>query len=342
MTDTTTPTRSMAFDIAANAWSAEILDAVEVPAELFDTPALLPWEPCGVLSSEWAETLGLDPGVIVAAGGADDQAAALGGGAANPGNICLGTGTCSDWRLVLADYEPDLSGAGDTAPHVVPDHYIREVTIDSAGSSLRWFRDALCRDLSPGYGFEQIIELAMDAPRGAAGVRFFPFVDGGQRAPYYLDTASGIFFGITSHHTRAHLARAVIEGIAFLYPRTWQLLVEGSSAGVPTRRSPEPLTMVDGEAASMPWTRLKADVLGHPIRVTRVTEAAAMGAAILAATSAGLFASPADAAASMVKFGAIVEPDETAHSIYTSIREEYEVTFEQMAPAFAQQTGGRS
>ncbi|ERK69165.1 carbohydrate kinase, FGGY family protein, partial [Leifsonia aquatica ATCC 14665] len=199
-----------------------------------------------------------------------------------PGDICLGTGTCSDWRLVLPRYAPDATGTGDTAPHVAPDTFVREVTIDSAGSALRWFRTAIC----PGLDYAEIIELASLAPRGSAGVRFYPFVDGAQRAPYYLDESSGVFFGITSHHGREHLARAVLEGIAFLYPRTRELLVQGQEV----EASDAPLTIVDGEAVSAPWNAMKADILDHPLRATEVTGAAAVGGEVLAAVAAGWFA----------------------------------------------------
>jgi xylulokinase len=326
-TDVTTPTRALAFDIAAADWSDEILEPEGVPAEVFDPAALQPWDEWGRLGAEDAERLGVPVGTILAAGGADDQAATLGGGAAVPGEICLGTGTCSDWRLVLPSYAPDTAGLGDTAPHVVPDAFVREVTIDSAGSALRWFRTTICPEL----GYADIIDLALRAPRGSAGVRFYPFVDGGQRAPYYLDESSGVFFGITSHHGREHLARAVIEGIAFLYPRTWELLLRGR----PDRSSASPLTIVDGEASSAPWNRIKADVLNHPLRATEVTEAAAVGGAILAGVAAGLYPSPAAAASAMVRPLTAVEPDPAGVAEYADIVADYLATFDAIEGAFS-------
>lgn len=328
-TDITTPTRSMAFDIAAQRWSTEILNPEQVPLEWFDTADLSPWEIWGELDQHWARKFGLPAGLPIGVGGSDDQAATLGAGAAAPGDICLGTGTCSDWRLVLPSYQPDSSGVGDTSPHVVPDSFIREVTIDSAGSSLRWFRDVLC----PGLSYAQIVALATTAPAGAGGVRFLPFVDGGQRAPYYLDHSAGVFFGINSHHRREHLARAVLEGIALLYPSTYELLLANVAPG--SRPATDtPLTMVDGEASSVEWTRMKADILGRPLRTTAVTEAAAMGAAVLAANAAGHFDSPATAADQMVQVTSVCDPDPRAQHTYLAIREDFEMLFATVAPAF--------
>lgn len=329
-TDITTPTRSAAFDIEASRWSSDILERVGVPNDLFDDAVHLPWQVCATVDARAAHRLGLPQGVLVAAGGADDQAATLGAGAVSPGDVCLGTGTCSDWRLVLERYEPDLSGHGDTAPHVVPDRFVREVTIDSAGSSLRWFRNELCRDLVEDFGYERLVALAMTAPPGAAGVQFFPYVAGGERAPYFQQGASGVFFGIGTHHGRAHLARAILEGITFLYPPTWKLLTETPSG--------DPLTMVDAEALSPAWTQLKADVLGYPIRVTEITSASALGAAILAATAAGLYPTVADAASAMVRFGPVTEPRPAAHQMYRQLQQRHEQVFEAVRIAYRHPT----
>lgn len=325
-TDLTTPTRSMAYDSAGYRWSTEILDAVGLGEQLFDEVSYAPWERCAGIDPDWGVSLGLDPGVVLAAGGSDDEASALGAGAVAPGQVCLGTGTCSEWLAVLPAYLPDPDGHGDTAPHVVPGRFVREVTIDSAGSSLRWFRNELCRDVASGLGYDEIVQLAMQAPPGAGGVQFFPFVAGAERAPYYQENASGVFFGITSHHSRAHLARAILEGVAFLYPRTRELL-----AAPP---SPEPLTMVDGEANSPQWTQLKADVLGEPIRVTQVLNASALGAAILAAVSAGLFSDLEEAVAAMVRYGPVTQPRAAEHERYAALREDFERTFEQLRGCF--------
>jgi sugar (pentulose or hexulose) kinase len=322
-TDLTTPTRSMAYDCAGHRWSSEILGAVGLSEDLFDEIRYAPWEPCTSIDPGWAVSLGLGPGVVLAAGGSDDEASALGAGAVAPGQVCLGTGTCSEWLAVIPGYAPDLSGHGDTAPHVLPGgRFVREVTIDSAGSSLRWFRNELCR----GMGYDEIVELAMKAPPGSGGVQFFPFIAGAERAPYYQEDASGVFFGITSHHSRAHLARAILEGVAFLYPRTRELLAAPPSS--------EPLTMVDGEASSPQWTQLKADVLGEPIRVTEVLSASALGAAILAAVSAGLYGDVEEAAAAMVRYGPVTWPRADYHERYAGLRADFEETFEQLRRCF--------
>lgn len=329
VTDPTTPSRSLAYDIERGAWSDEILDAAGISSTLFDLTDSAPWERAGEVDPAVAASLGLPLDLVVAVGGADDQAATLGAGAVRPGEVCLGTGTCSGWRLVLDGYRPDVSGRGDTYPHVVPDRYIREVTIDSTGSSLRWFVRTLAADLG---GYDEVIALAATAPVGAAGVRFFPYVDGGQRAPHFLDAGTGVFVGITSFHDRAHLARAVLEGITMQYPRTWEILREGNAVPV------SGLTMVDAEAASLTWTKIKADVLGEPVRLPAITAGAATGAAVLAATAAGIHGSVTDAAQAMVHMGTTVEPDPAGVQAYRAVAQRYETDMAVLRPLLS--TGG--
>lgn len=299
-TDPTTPTRSMAFDVKNRAWSSEIVAPLGVPLELFDEIRHEPWHACGTLKPSWARRFGLAADVVVAAGSADDQAAAIGAGAISAGQVCLGTGTCSSWRVVTDEFSPDVTGQTDFAPHAAPGVYLREATIDSAGSSLRWFRDELCADLAPEVGYDEILAMAATVPVGAGGLLCFPFVDGGQRAPYFEQRATAAFFGITSHHTRAHMARAMIEGVALLYAPTWELL---------GRPAQGPLTIVDGEASSTVWNQIKADVLGHSIQTPKVLDAAAMGGAALAAVAGGFHATVAAAVGSMITYNAPVQPD---------------------------------
>lgn len=330
-TDFTTPTRSLAYDTGHMQWSQEILGAVGIPVSMFDDIRHVPWEACADVDPEWGVPFGLGRGVVLAAGGSDDEAAALGAGAVAPGQACVSTGTCTEWFAVKPAFEPDRTGAGDVAPHVVPGRFVREVAMDSAGASLRWFRDALCRDLAPAVGYSDIVEMAMQAPAGADGLRFFPFVGGAERAPYYQERATGVFLGITGHHLRAHLARAILEGIAFLYPATRELMGVGSLA--------DPLTLADGEARSPEWTQLKADVLGEPLRVTAVPDSSALGAAILAAVSAGLFPTMEAAVAAMVRFGPVVEPRAAEHERYRELRADFEHAFAHIRGYFGPQDG---
>ena len=326
-TDPTTPTRSIAFDAVDQTWSSEILGAAGFGTELFDPVRHQPCDATGTLAPAWADRLGLPRGVLIAAGCADDHAAALGSGAVRPGQRSLGTGTCSSWRTITDSYQPDGDGRIDCSPYVIRGTFMQEATIDSVGSSLRWFRDSVCPDLPRETAYGDILAMAATAPAGAEGVQFFPFVDGAQRAPFFQRGVTASFLGITSRHTRAHLARAMIESIALLYIPTLALMGGSGDA---------PLTIVDGEAANTFWNQVKADVMGCPVRTPEVLDAGAMGAAVLASVAAGVHPDVPAAVDRMIRWTPAREPDPVAHERYREQWIRYARTHDALRPLYEQ------
>jgi xylulokinase len=326
-TDVTTPTRSVMNDLRTESWSAEICDAAGVAMDLLPEVCWQPWDRIAELDARAARVLGLPRGLPIAAGGGDDQAAALGAGAVEVDDICAGTGTSSDWRLVTAAMQPDTElERGDLARHVVPGRYVFEVCIESTGASLRWFRDTFADEAS----YAQLVEEAQTVPPGAGGLAFLPFVDGAKRAPWFLSGATAGFLGISSGHTRAHLTKAILEGIAFEYPLTLELIAPG-------RDRSRPITLVDGEAHADAWNQIKADVTGVPIRTTAIRESAALGAAILAGQSVGEFANAAAGVQRLVRFDRVFEPDRVRHEEYARLRSRYEDLLGAIRPTFRAQ-----
>jgi len=318
-TDPTTPGRSGLMDVRGQRWSEEICDAFAIDPALLPPIRGAPWGQAGELSAAAAGDLGLPPGLPVAMGGADDAAATLGGGAASPGEVCVGTGTAANWRTVLARCEPDLSARGDVSPHVVPGRYLHELAIESTGASLRWLRDALGEP-----GFDDLAAGAGAAGCGAGGLLFFPFVAGAARAPRYAAGARGAFIGVVSGHTRAHLARAVLEGVAYQYRATMPIL--GSVA--------VPITIGDGEARSALWTQIKADVLGVPLRVPRIADLAAAGAVILAGLAAGVYRDAASGIEHVVRWDRRYDPDPARTAAYAELSARYERAYARIEQTF--------
>jgi xylulokinase len=335
-TDTSTPARSVMNDFRQDGWSSEICDGVGIDEQLLPPVTCRPWERFEELSAIAAAELGLLAHTPLGAGGGDDPSAALGAGAIEEGDLCAGTGTSSDWRAVKAAAQPDTHRArGDVARHVVEGRDIFEVTIESTGSSLRWFRDTfgLPEGDAAVHGtdyYRALCDAAEDVPLGADGLLFLPFVDGGRRAPWYLDGATGSFLGVVSGHTRPHFVRALLEGIAFQYPPTLALV---DPAGLLS----QPIALVDGEARSDFWNQMKADILGHAVRTPAIVEAAAVGAAVLAAQSAAVFASARDAVDALVHFDRVYEPDATRHELYNELRARHDEVFAAVRATYASQ-----
>lgn len=329
VTDRSSITRSLLNDARRGSWSSELLEATGVSLQQLPSVVRNPTDVIGALSPTGAQALGLPAGLPVIAGGGDDPAAALGAGAVGLDSICIGTGTGSDWRRVIARYSPDLTRRCDCSPHLVPDRYLLAATIDGTGTSLRWLRDILGHTPRPDSnddGFDILNELAAEIEPGAGGLRYFPYISG-QRAPHYLPHSTGVFFGLRAGHRVGHLARAVLEGVAFQYPATLEIL--GFGPGSRPR-----ITMIDGETRSPLWNQIKADVLGLPISVPAVREAAAMGAALLAGIGIGAFADAESAVAQAVHPGATFAPDPGRHAVYQRLHVAYSQVHDCLEPAF--------
>ncbi len=321
-TDASTPGRSLMLDIKSCEYSHEICEAFGIDLDLLPPIARVCCEPVAELTREAAGALGLPADTCVAMGGADDAAAALGGGAVAPGEMCVGTGTATDWRTVLDRPRSDPEGHGDVAPHVVPGGYIFEVAIESTGSSLRWLHEAFAPERSIG----EMISAAARIEPGAGGLLFFPYVDGADRAPRYRAGMTGSFLGIVSGHTFDHMTRALLEGVAYQYPPTMAIVGARTSLRLP-------LVTGDGEARSDVWSQIKADVIGAPLVVPKIAELAASGAAILAGVAGGVFADVPTGAAALVRAAKTFEPDPARHADYSRLRTAYERVFEQISPA---------
>jgi xylulokinase len=331
-TDPTTPSRSSLLDIRGPGWSQEICDGLGLDPGLLPPVAAPPWAPVAELPAAQAAELGLRPGLPVAMGGSDDASATLGCGAIEPGQACVGTGTAANWRTVMGTCRADHSARGDVSPHVVPERYLYEVAIESTGSSLRWLRDVLS---GPGSqdGFDRLVGEAAEVACGADGLVCFPFVDGAARAPRYADAARAAYLGVASGHTRAHLVRAMLEGIAYQYRSTMTILTRPGAHPGPLSTD-DPIGIGDGEARSPVWTQLKADVLGTPLRVPRIADLAAAGAAILAGLAAGVFTDAADGVARLVRWERQYDPDPGRSATYRELSAAYDLAYQHVAHTF--------
>lgn len=312
-TDTSSLSRSLVNDWRRDDWSGELCEAAGIPVSILPPVRFGSWEPVGTLTDDAARRLGLPSSTVVAAGGGDDQAATLGSGVLAPGELSLGTGSSLAWRAVTHEPRVDPRGRLCVARHVVPDRYIYEMVAVGSGTMLRWFREAIAT--APGAeapSYETLIAEAATVAPGADGLLFYPYPDGAT-LPEDHPSARGAFLGVTAHHRRGHFVRAILEGVAYLYPPLLGILRD---QGVSVER----LTVIDGEARSATWNQIKADVSGRELRTTAVPEASALGAAILAGTAAGVFASPDAGARALVSAGPTFAPDPRRSARYAALQ----------------------
>ncbi len=329
-TDHSTPSRSMLIDVRTRDWSLDLCEAFEVPPEILP-PLREPWELAGKLGRTAASSLGLAAGTPVCLGGGDDPCGALGAGCIRPGDINLGTGTASSWRLVTADVAPDLSGRMDFSFHVVPGLYMYEGVIFGTGSSVRWFKDRFGQDLEEQARRQKrsvytlLDELAASVEPGSGGLVFFPYLFG-LRMPYYQPEASGAYVGISLGHGRSHFVRAIMEGVAYQYVESLRLFGRRCSLGR--------ITMVGGETRSRVWTQIKADVTGREIHVPENVETSALGAAMLGGQAVGVFGGAEEAVRRMVKQVTTCAPDPARHELYAQLYRLYSRVYENISRCF--------
>jgi xylulokinase len=263
-----------------------------------------------------AAIIGLSPGTVLAGGGGDDPSAVLGCGVTEPGELSIGSSSSTSWRVVATTPTVSVDSPLGVLPHVVPDRYLHEMVAMGTGASFRWFRDAIATQGVPAASSADLIAAAANVPAGAEGLLFYPYVEGGT-VPYEDDHVRAAFLGIESHHTQAHLVRAIIEGIAYQYPPLLEIVARAGHRVAS-------ITISDGEARSALWNQIKADVMGRAMRVAAVPEAPAVGAAILAGIAKGTFARADEGIAVLTQPARAVAPNQESHRGYEAHRRRWE------------------
>jgi xylulokinase len=306
--------RTQMYDLLAGDWARDILDACGI-----DPGRLAPLAPAaggvvGILRPELARALGLAGEVLLVSGGHDQACASAGSGVVEAGRAMVSTGTAE--VVEVASETPALNDAlrrGNISVyrHVVPGLYLAMTLNHSGGLLLRWFRDTLCRwerDCAQEMGQDAYDVILSDVPGGPTSLLVLPHF-GGSGTPW-LDTSSkGAILGLRFADTRSTIAKAILEGLCFELRVNLDLLRE---AGIKI----DELHAVGGGARSPLWLQLKADICHVPLRVPRVTDAACLGAALLAGVGAGVYPDLVAAVAQAVHLERRVEPQAESVAAY--------------------------
>jgi len=302
---------TLLFDLEKRDWSGEVLAALEIPRAWLP-PTFEGPEITGRITSEAAAATGLPEGTLVVAGGGDQSAQAVGVGAIRPGVLAITLGTSG---VVFAATETPLiesQGRLHAFCHAVPDRWHLMGVMLSAAGSLQWYRDALC----PNISFEELVNEAANVPAGSDGLLFLPYLCG-ERTPHPDPLARGSWVGLTTRHTRAHLTRSVLEGVAFGLKDIFSLMQD---AGM---RAIEQVRLSGGGAKSDVWRQVLADVLESELVTVNTTEGAAYGAALLAGVGTGVWPNVDTACAETIRVGDRVSPDVTNVSRYAEMYSQY-------------------
>ncbi len=309
------------FDLAQRDWSQDVIRALGLNPDWFP-PTFEGTQVTGKLTKTAAEEVGLIEGIPVFAGGGDQAAAAVGTGAVEEGIVSISLGTSG--VVFAATNSPFIEPEGRLHAfcHAVPGKWHLMGVMLSAAGSLRWFRDTFKENI----GFDELTAGAHEIPAGSDGLFFMPYLTG-ERTPYPDPLARGGFIGITVRHTFDHFTRAVLEGVAFGLKDSFELMKNVGLKKITQVR------MTGGGAKSAIWRQIIADVLNVEIVTVSSEEGAAFGAALLAATGAGVFESAEDACQSTIKITGTVLPGR-ANPIYEKLYSEYRQLYPSLSGTF--------
>jgi xylulokinase len=266
---------TMLFELATGRWAAELLEAFEVTPDRL--PVVRPaCDVAGTLTAEGARLTGLPAGTRVAVGTGDDFAAPIGAGLVAPGPVVCAIGTAEVVGCVAATPVLDRAAEPMVETHAYPaGGFFVENPGWMSGGAVRWAAALL--GLSSD---AELDALAQGAPPGAGGVVFVPALAGAM-TPVWRPHARGTLHGLAAGHDRTHVARAVLEGLAFA---ARDVVVRLGELGLPARE----VLLLGGGARSRVWGQIRANVLGVPHRVAARTDATPVGAAMIAAVCAGM------------------------------------------------------
>jgi xylulokinase len=236
----------------------------------------------------------------------DAICAVYGAGVSNVGDACDVSGTVTSFRAVTNLPLRDPTGRLFVAPHVRSGLSLAGGSNNLGGGVIEWVKQLLYSDEDDPYGAME--RDAEDAPPGAAGITFLPYLLG-ERAPIWDANARAVFFGLGRNHGRADLLRSVFEGVGYSVLDIADRLAE---LGVTVER----VVASGGLARISAIQQIKADMLGVPVDLTEELESTALGAALLAGVNAGVFASIEEATESAVRIGQRFEPAAARTDMY--------------------------
>jgi len=317
-TDVADASGTLLLDVAHRRWSKEILGLVEMDESLLPTLYESP-EICGRISAAGAAATGLQSGTPVVAGAGDQAAGAIGMGVVSPGTVSAPIGTSG---VVLAATDApalDPGGRLHTFCHAVPGRWMVMGVTQAAGLSLRWFRDQFLPAASGNINaYDRLTAEAAKAPPGSDDLLWAPYLMG-ERTPYLDPTARGMLVGLTASHTRGHVVRAILEGVAFSLRDTFTIFQE---IEVPVKT----IRLGGGGARSALWRQIQADVYGQQVETVEAEEGAAYGAAILAGVGAKAWPSVDAACDAVVRVAGNTAPNsadslvmDKAYAVYRHI-----------------------
>jgi xylulokinase len=319
--------RTLLFDINREDWSDELLNIAGLDRSKL--PATCPTgKMIGYVSDQIASELGLPKDVEIISGSHDQCANAVGCGVIDPGNAVFGMGTFHCITPVFsAQPSPELMIARglNTEHHAVPGRFV-SFLYNQGGSLVKWYRDTFapsehqqavkdCLSIYP--------KLFSEIPEKPSNILVLPhFTQTG--SPKFISDSSGVMVGLHLETQRGDILKGIIEGAAFYLKEIIDSLPE-------TGIKAESYRAVGGGSKSDIWIQTCSDIFGQPFVRPVITEAGALGAAIISGVGAGVFSDYVEGVKMMVKLDRSFEPDKHQHDLYQTRYQKYKQLWPLMA-----------
>jgi xylulokinase len=286
----------------------------------------------GEVTPEAAQATGLAAGTPVVICAGDVGVAQTGSGANAIGKAHLSVGTATWVGMSISPFINDPVKPFWGLNHIGPGRWVLAGEMETGGGALMWFRDALCQEETRLAGerdestYQVLSQMADSVEPGSDRLIFAPWLSG-ERAPVLDHYARGAWVGLSMSHTKAHLTRAVMEGVA--YHVRWIIEALGRLG----LRIPS-VNAIGGGSTSPVWSQILSDVTGCTLRIVEhPLEAGAMGAALTVAVGMGLYPG-VDAIDDLIHIARVVEPRAQSHARYEALYHEYREVYSALAPVF--------
>lgn len=277
----------------------------------------------GVITEEAARETGLATGTKVLTGTGDSGTEAISTGVFQPGDLMVQLGsTC--YFVYLADRLIKDSRVWP-GTFIIPDTYSICAGTNTAGTLTKWFKNNLYFDKAAeeSHGgdnaFHAMAESICKIPAGSEGLITLPYF-AGERTPLNDPFAKGMVFGLQLHHTREHIYKSALEGIAYSIEQHVAILKEN---GLPVNK----VMAVGGGTKNEPWLQIIADVLGMPVQTSEITMGAAYGDALMASLAAGFYESWEELSR-VVKPAKIYTPNSENGELYKKYKDMFKELYE--------------
>jgi sugar (pentulose or hexulose) kinase len=308
------------WDPYAFDWSGKLLSLLGLERSLFPRPVASGTR-IGAVSAAAAERCGLKPGTPLCVGAGDQNSAAVGAGVVKKGflSVSLGTGGLAAAYLDAPFRDPNRKAMVDN--HAVYGKWQLEGLQSGAAGVFRWFRDeiaALEKETAARDGknvYAVLNEMIAKVPPGARGLVLLPYL-ASATTPRWNPHARGTLLGLSFAHDRACMARCFMEGITL---EVRDMVASMTGAGITI----DQVRILGGATKSEVWNQIQADVYNRPVETLKMTDAALMGAALLAAVGIGAFSSIPEGAGRMVRVDRTYAPDPARARRYDEIFDIY-------------------